>query len=220
MELTCIHTGVLSVNTYIINCSSNTNDKKNTVFIVDPGGDAKRINETINEMQGEVVGIVLTHGHFDHVGALASLKDFYPNALICIHQGDEAYVGERGYDTHRDRFSKIGFMQDDFFTHDKMPAADLFLEDGNSLPFAADWVVLHTPGHTEGSVCLYNALQNQLVSGDTLFKMAYGRTDLPGGSFLKIKKSLEMLFRLPAETKVYPGHEGFTTIGDEKNMHL
>ncbi len=219
ISMQCFQTGLLGVNTYLVSCSSDSDNTKN-VFVVDPGGDASFIADRINEINGNLVGIVLTHGHFDHVGALTSLKEMFPNALVCIHSGDADYVGENGYKTHTESFLRIGFENKDFFTHEKMCSADLFLDAEKYLPFAPNWHIIHTPGHTEGSVCLYNEKEKALLSGDTLFKMAYGRTDLPGGSFSKLKKSLENLFTLPGDTKVYPGHESTTTIAQEMNMHL
>ncbi len=219
-NLKCINTGILSVNTYIVPCNATSQESIRDFFVVDPGGDADVISDAIKSEKGNLVAIVLTHGHFDHVGALASLKEMYPNATVCIHSGDGDYVGDNGYETHRKRFSEIGFSQDGFFTHEVMPDVEVCLEEGKILPFAPNWVVIHTPGHTEGSVCLYNEREKLLLSGDTLFKMAYGRTDLPGGSFAKIKESLQRLFQLPEDVKVYPGHESSTTIGQEKNMIL
>ncbi len=218
MNIVCLQTGPLGANTYIVPCSSNDTEKSNTVFVVDPGGDASVISDELKKLNANLVAIVLTHGHFDHVGGLASLKEMYPNAKICIHKDDNDYIGSKGYDTHRKIFSSIGYQAGDFFTHDKLPECELYLEDNKVLEFASDWVVLHTPGHTEGSICLYNENEKILLSGDTLFFRSYGRTDLVGGSYEKIKQSLQRLFKLPVETIVFSGHEGSTTIDAEKDM--
>ncbi len=218
-NFTCIQTGVLGVNTYIVPCDESIESEKK-FFVVDPGGDAILISDKIKERNGVLDAIILTHGHFDHVGAVARLKDLYPDAKVCIHKSDSNCIGKMGYDTHRALFAKIGFNADDFFSHSSMPEADILLEDGATLPFSPQWKVIHTPGHTEGSVCLYNESQSVLLSGDTLFRMGYGRTDLPGGSFSTLKKSLEKLFLLPKSVMVCPGHEGTTTIGQEKDLPL
>ncbi len=212
-KMTCIQTGLLGVNTYIVPV-----DSENNVFVVDPGGHPELIVNAIESIKGSLIGIVLTHGHFDHVGALPALKEKYPSAFVCIHQGDISYIGKHGYETHRKRFAELRFSADEFFTHDQLPEVDVALEEGKQLPFSNDWVVLHTPGHTEGSVCLYNEGNNMLLSGDTLFAGTYGRTDLPGGSLEKMQNSLQRLFTLPEDVIVYPGHEMSTSIKNEKNM--
>lgn len=202
-------------------------------FVVDPGGDADVIVNAIethsafSPNNGEKVtqcplkGIVLTHGHFDHVGAVAALKERYPSAMLCIHGEDAPYIGANAYNLHREDFGTFGadyLVEQATAMYPELPPHDILLAENVRLPFALDWITLHTPGHSRGSVCLYNEREKLLFSGDTLFASAYGRTDLRGGSFKELKTSLMRLFQLPSDVRVYPGHEGLTSIGREKSI--
>lgn len=207
---------MLGVNTYIVPCSAEKVFSR--VFIVDPGGDANLIiKKTENS---EIAGIVLTHGHFDHCGAVKELKSRYPKAPLCIHKGDLAYTGKTAYDTHREDFLRLGALylidelKDAFYN---FPEVDIVFDTDDVLSFAPEWSCIHTSGHSPGSICLYHK-SGRLLSGDTLFASGFGRTDLRGGSFEQLQKSLARLFELPDDTKVYPGHGGFTSIGREKSV--
>ena len=99
------------------------------------------------------------------------------------------------------------YVRNFFSQEGELPAATLLLSEGDVLPFAPEWSVLHTPGHSPGSICLYNEDENTLISGDTLFAdNGFGRTDLRGGNYAQLMKSLSRLEKLPAGTKLLPGH--------------
>lgn len=202
------------MNTYIVPCSAAQGFSR--VFIVDPGGDADFIIEKAQDF--DIAAIILTHGHFDHCGAVKALKKRYKEAPLCIHAGDRAYTGTTAYDTHREDFLRLGALylidelKDAFYD---FPEADIVFDKDDALSFAPEWSLIHTSGHSPGSICLYHK-SGHLLSGDTLFASGIGRTDLRGGSFEQLQKSLARLFELPGTTKVYPGHGGFTTIDREK----
>lgn len=165
--------------------------------VVDPGDDPKTIEENLPR---NLTHIILTHAHFDHVGALGAVHEAHPAALFAVGEHeplDSVYT---------------------FYSHPDLviPPVDILLEEGARIgPFT----VIHTPGHTKGSICLYSAKDQLLLSGDTLFCGGYGRTDL-GGSMLDMQTSLTRLAELPPETKVLPGHGAPTTIGREFNHSI
>ena len=158
------------------------------VLIVDPASSPNRILSNIEE--NEVVdGILLTHGHFDHIGAADALK----KKLKC-----PIYVHE--YDKRLATDVKIDRFMSDVVVKSEMS----FYRDGLNQIGTFELNVLHTPGHTDGSVCI--GYKQHLFTGDTLFQCSVGRTDLYSGSDSKLKQSLRMLSELDAETLIYPGH--------------
>lgn len=195
------------------------NDNK-ACILVDPGDEAGRIFSRLGELGLSPSLIVLTHGHLDHTAALPELLSLLESKgirpRIAIHKADASYLGNEAEASNRIVFSTIRAMG--FFRHYSrpMPAADLLLENGDLIK-DSPWRVIHTPGHTMGSICLYDEGAGILVSGDTLFLEGVGRTDSPDSDSGTLAASIrERLFTLPASTLVYPGHGEATTIGHER----
>ncbi len=179
-------------------------------FIVDPGYNERNclINH-IKKMGVDIKAILLTHAHYDHIGALEDVCKAFPNALCYIHKND--------VDLLTDPHKNLSFFTKEL---DFMPTNLHELEDEETFVVADFQIkVLHTPFHTHGSCCYYLAKENILFSGDTLFYSSIGRTDLPTGSNRTINSSLTKLLKLPDETLVYPGHGSKTTLGREKNYN-
>ncbi|MFA5629625.1 MAG: MBL fold metallo-hydrolase [Dehalococcoidales bacterium] len=195
-----LEVGLLEANCFIVGC-----EKEKKAMVVDPGGDAEIILREIQNLGLEVKTIVLTHGHGDHVSAANEVKSA-TGAKIAIHSDD------------------IPLMQDSalcsMFGLDYNPVntPDILLSEGDILKIGElEFTVIHTPGHSRGSVCLLG--EGVLFSGDTLFNGSIGRTDLPrtGGDYNTIIKSIQTkLLTLDDETIVYPGHGPQTTIGAER----
>lgn len=232
MEIASLKTGPLEVNTYIVPLAGQA------VLIVDPAacvfsGDEKSIVNYLDERDLLPVGVLLTHGHFDHVCGLKELRKSFAQIPIAIHKGDAECLGPNSARAHEANLGDLGFDENDLLESlTDLPNAEFFLEEGDTLDkfFSAEyiiaaftgdrppdveaalnalshWKVLHTPGHSQGSICFYNSNDGLLLSGDTIFYQAYGRTDLRGGSEAQIKKSLVRIFEeLPNETQVFPGH--------------
>lgn len=236
MDLEPINTGVLGVNTWIVPVAGRA------VLIVDPAcseitGDENILIDYLESKKLIPVGIVLTHGHFDHIMGLKVLKRKWPGLSVLIHREDAECIG-----------ADSAFVQEKFLSGlgagellsgvNMLPEADALLEDemtldkviSNEMIFNAfsgvespdvegienalsHWICYHTPGHSKGCICLYNDVEKILISGDTIFYYSYGRTDLYGGDEIQIKKSIVRLVeKLPKDTRVYPGHDayGFT----------
>lgn len=217
-----IRTGPISVNSLVVPLV------RNLVFVVDPAccqytNDSDVILDFLKQNKLEPVAIILTHGHFDHVSGLSLLNKAFPEIPIAIHKADSNLIGADSEAFQKKHLEPMGF--DEFLPYvSNLPAPTHFLEDGKSLAetFAdviteedlrtafSKWKTLHTPGHTEGSCCLYNEEDLALISGDTLFYRSWGRTDLPGGSESKIRKSLLRLAdEIEESAAVYPGHEKY-----------
>jgi len=192
--------GALQTNCYILGCP-NTRE----ALVIDPGAEAELIGSTLDKHGLKLKTVVLTHGHADHIGACGELRR-EPGVTLAIHREDAPLLS----DTHRNLTAYIGPPL-------TLSAAETLLGDGDRVEFGAgiQLTVLHTPGHTRGSICLLG--EGFLFSGDTLFAGAVGRTDFPGGDFKTLIASLKnRLEPLPDDTRVYPGHGPASTMGVEK----
>jgi hydroxyacylglutathione hydrolase len=186
--------------------------------LVDPGDEAPRILEFLDSEKHSPSLIVATHGHLDHTAAIpeivAAFRARGQPLPVAIHAADADYLGARGEDTNRRLFASIratGYFKSFWRA---LPEPDLLLTDGDSIP-GSTFKVIHTPGHSPGSICLYSEADSVLVSGDTLFLDGYGRTDCFDSDPEALERSIERLYALPPETRVFPGHGEETTIGRE-----
>lgn len=176
----------------------------NSAALVDASENTSEISATIDELGAKLEYILLTHGHFDHVLGVNDLKQ-KTGAKVLVY-ADDIFMLDHINDVMR----MFGVGQTD------VPKYDGSFKDGDLIKIGETAIeVLHTPGHSEGSVSFL--VDDKLFSGDTLFRESVGRTDLPGGSFSKLSTSIkDVLFKLDNETIVYPGHGSNTTIGYEK----
>ncbi|HPG38438.1 MAG TPA: MBL fold metallo-hydrolase [bacterium] len=198
MIVKTVPVGPLEVNCYILGCKDTAQ-----AVIIDPGDDEEQILAAIQEDNFKITHILLTHGHADHIAAVAQVQQA-TGAKIFIHQGDHLLV----------EHAKMQAAMFDL----RVPAPfkiDAYLQDGEKISFGKhELTVLSTPGHSPGCVCFLN--NGYVFSGDTLFWDSIGRTDLPGGSHTQILESIRnKLFTLSPETRVYPGHGLPTTIARE-----
>jgi hydroxyacylglutathione hydrolase len=197
MRIKTIAVGILDTNCYIISSGAEA-------WVIDPGDDALRLLDYCAENELSVRAVLLTHGHADHIGAAA---DFH--VPVYIHKLDADCLNDAS--ANLSSFVGAPFVcPADLEVESLEDGMNLILADGN-------FVVFHTPGHTQGCVCFYCREEGVLFSGDTLFAGSIGRTDLPEGSYDSIINSIrQKLLVLPDETKVYPGHGASTTIGKER----
>lgn len=191
--------GELMTNCYLLGCKQTK-----ATAIIDPGAESEKIIKEIDKANLEPKFIILTHGHGDHIGAINGLKKKY-NIPVYIHENDKELL-ENSY------LNFSAFM----FGKETSIIADKKLKDNDTIVLGNFKIkVLHTPGHTPGSIVL--KCNNILFSGDTLFQNGIGRTDLPGGSYDKIINSIKTkIFSLPDDTIVYPGHGPETNVIEEK----
>lgn len=193
----------MQVGEYAANCYVISNGGRG--IVIDPGSEGEAIVAVIKEQALSLEAIFNTHGHFDHIGANGTVKAATQAALY-IHRGDELCLRDG-----RENLSvSVGF---EAITS---PPADHVLSGGEILQLAGLKVqILHTPGHSRGSICLY--IGEVLFTGDTLFAGSIGRADFPGASGEELMDSLRnILMPLPSETVIYPGHGPASTIGREK----
>ena len=194
----------LTVGPLAVNCYLVGEEAGGAGMIIDPGAEPKTILNRVNALRLDIESIVLTHAHFDHIGALREVKET-TRAEVALH-ADDAQSLQLG--------NPLGF---DFgFSFSPPPAPDRLLKDGDSLDSGClRFLVLHTPGHTPGGICLLG--EGIVFTGDTLFYSGIGRTDLPGGNSNELMESISArLMVLPDNTTVYPGHGPESTIGQER----
>lgn len=197
MVIEKIVVGEFQTNCYVVGC-----EKTKQGFIIDPGADYRRIMEIIKTAGIEVLFIVNTHGHMDHIK-----EDGRFGLPVYIHSEDAGCLK----DPVRNLSQLFGFSL-------TVEVESFTLKEGDIIRAGEiSFQVIHTPGHTPGSICL--KCGNILFTGDTLFFGGYGRTDLPGGSEDTLFKSIRTkLLVLPDDTVIYPGHGPSSTIGQERNL--
>jgi hydroxyacylglutathione hydrolase len=198
LRVTTFVNGRWKQNCYIV--SANGGD----AIVIDPGSQADELIALVQKRSWRIHGIINTHGHFDHIGAVVPLQERYP-APFYLHKSDERLMQRANL--FRMVFEAPDAVKIPNITQDISALPEKFAVG----PLSISWIP--TPGHTEGSVCLQ--LENLLFSGDTLMQNAIGRTDLPGGNRDQLLASVKKLSTLPAETEVYGGHGAPTTIGAE-----
>jgi glyoxylase-like metal-dependent hydrolase (beta-lactamase superfamily II) len=200
---------ILPVGPLQCNCSIIGDETTREAMVIDPGDEIEDILALIRGHRLNVKQIVITHAHIDHVGGAMKLQAA-TGAPILLNQNDYALL--KMLDVQA---AWVGMADPGKVEIDHSVGQDETLKAGS---FAAS--VMHTPGHTEGSICLYFPVEKKLIAGDTLFAGSIGRTDLPGGSFEKLIGSLhEKVLALPDETIVVPGHGPLTTIGKERETN-
>ncbi len=189
MKIEFIVVGPFEVNCYLA-CDSATG----RALVVDPGADAAAIADRLRRAGLTVACYLLTHGHVDHVSALADLADEFPAPAI-LHPADARWAFEEAN------------RLDPYYAAPRRPAAaTIFPEDLRLAAGPWECRIIHTPGHSPGGVCYYFPDQNVMFTGDTLFQGTVGRTDLPGGDTRILADSLRHLRGLPEATRIYPGH--------------
>ncbi|MBM3128095.1 MAG: MBL fold metallo-hydrolase [Chloroflexi bacterium] len=202
MILETLVVGPLGVNCYLVG-----DEKTREAIVIDPGGDARAILDTLRHGRLTPIAIVATHAHFDHLLALEEVRQ-QTRAPFFLH-ADEAPVLAN---------ASIGARLFGFVFGQPAPA-DRLLRAGDEVRAGSlAFKVLHTPGHSPGGMCLWR--DNHVFVGDTLFQGGIGRTDLPGGDYATLMRSIrDKLLTLPDDTRVYPGHGDATTIGEERHRN-
>ncbi|MCD6518226.1 MAG: MBL fold metallo-hydrolase [Candidatus Aminicenantes bacterium] len=202
MKIEWIVVGPLETNCFLVYSENNSE-----CVIVDPGAEPDKIIKGVREYKLKPVMIVNTHGHVDHVGANKAVKEEFDIPLY-IHESDLKLLKSAMQ-------SAFGLM----IGAQKSPPPDGFLKEGDTIELGGSHLeVLHTPGHSPGSISLLG--DGFILSGDILFRGGVGRTDLPGGSWEKLKESIKnKIFSLPANTLVLPGHGPSTNVGFEKDSN-
>lgn len=196
----------LTMGPFMVNCYVVGEPETMDAVIIDAGDDADRIIKTVDSLGLKPVCLANTHAHVDHVGAVKAVMEHY-GVGFHLHKAEEPVLSELQ-------------LQSEYFVVEfsGVPEVTAFLENDATLKAGKiEMEIIHTPGHSPGGVCLYMPTENILICGDTLFAGSIGRTDLPGGSYKKLIKSIrEKLLILPDDTVVYTGHGPETTIGREK----
>ncbi len=202
-------TASLTVGELAVNCWFLVNEDRKEALVFDPGDEAERIRSYAEQKGWKIAGILLTHGHADHMGGAEELKRLTEAEIYALAEEEPLLKnGKTNLSVYIMR--RVITME-----------ADEYVRDGQELTLSGIRLkVLRTPGHTPGGCCFYCEEAGCVFAGDTLFQGSVGRSDFPGGSMSELVRSVkEKLFPLPDDTKVYPGHGEETTIAFEKQYN-
>jgi glyoxylase-like metal-dependent hydrolase (beta-lactamase superfamily II) len=201
---------ILPVGLLQCNCSIFGHEQTREAIVIDPGDEIEKITDVLTEHQLRVKAIVITHAHIDHVAGAHKLRTL-TGAPVYMNERDRELLN--GLDLQA---RWLGLMQ----APDKTPV-DAAAVDGTVVSLGpASFEVMETPGHTQGSLCVWIPEENKLIAGDTLFRDSIGRTDLPGGNTRQLLSSIKTrLLDLPEDAIVIPGHGPNTTLGREKERN-
>jgi glyoxylase-like metal-dependent hydrolase (beta-lactamase superfamily II) len=204
LEIKTFDFGPFGTNTYVLS------DENKKALIIDPACSNQYEQQVLYryiQLQNlQVQAILATHGHLDHLwGARWATEQW--SLPVLMHEADIPMAKDM-----QGQYNLFGIHA----VADSFPMESLKSQISNLKSQISNFQLLETPGHTPGSICLYREKEKVLLSGDTLFRMGYGRTDLPGGDFHQLIASLDNLFTLPADVRVYPGHGDPTTIAAER----
>lgn len=207
MKILQFQVGDIGTNCYLV-----YNESTHEGAIIDPGDEAERLLNQIAREQVELKYILLTHAHFDHILAVGEIKR-QTGAQVVVCREDEYLFAP---DANLGPFGAFGRQLKNRYD---FPGADIWAEEGTTVEFGGMTAkFMHTPGHTLGS-CVIQLNDDILFTGDTLFRHECGRTDLPGGSWPDMLKSLKRLHDLPGDFRVLPGHEGLSTLEEERGYN-
>lgn len=204
MNIKTLELGPFGTNCYVVW------GKANQALIIDPGNNAPDVIKLVKAKELSIAAYLMTHGHMDHIFALADIYDMIP-APIAIHPDDLTWA-----------FADVNTMPPYYPDRPRRPTKiERSLSDGQEFTDGGlTYRIIHTPGHTPGGVCLYFESDHVLFTGDTLFAGSVGRTDFPGGSTRILTRSLASLATLPDNTIIYPGHGPDTTMAHEKRTNM
>ncbi len=199
MKIFTLDVGYLGTDCYAV-----TND--NEAVLIDPGDGFAKISAFLERENLTLKAVFLTHGHFDHIGAVNAVKEKY-EVPVYIHKAD--------YEMAKNPVLNSSY---DFGGHEIFCDPDKFYEDGEKINLLGEtFEIIHTPGHTEGGVCI--KVSDSIFTGDTLFYGSIGRTDLYKGDYDTLMNSLKKLMALPGDYNVFPGHGEATTLSNEKKTN-
>ncbi|URJ29601.1 MBL fold metallo-hydrolase [Blochmannia endosymbiont of Camponotus modoc] len=202
---------IIPVTPFHQNCSIIWCEVTNEAVLVDPGGESDKLRSEIDKLGVKVNKILLTHGHFDHVGSAMELRQYYKIPIIGPNKADQPLLDDLSVQCRT-----LDIDLPNSSTTSVIP--DVWLEDGDTVQVGHEvFNILHCPGHSPGHIVYWNKIRKFIVMGDVLFKKSIGRTDLPGGSTAVLINSIKTkLFPLGDDILFLPGHGSSSTLGYER----